>query len=871
MRINQKIPVVGLFFFLILTCFCYVSCEDDYIYDNKGAIPEGLNSSIYEYMEKDGNFTCFIRLIDDLGYSEVLSRTGSKTLFPARDDAFERFFKSKNEYGVSSYEALSIAQKRGIMNSSMLNMAYLAGMLSNVSSNNDNPVMGEGRAVRKQTDNTFLDSVSFFPNNAALFSANTYWERFRSKNGLYLLDDESQRYNAFFTPANRNIRGITREDFAIITNNAAYSDVTYYVNGIRVVEPDVICKNGYIHVLEEVLTPAKNMDQLIRDNGETNLFSRLMGKFSAPYYYQDISRQVTDYYDGSTPLRPVLPNVDSVFVKRYFTDEFANDPDGNTVGNYGLLYYDPANHSYGRDEDMGAMFVPTDEAMNQYFTGSRGNFLKDAYGAWDNVPTAILALFIKNHQKKSFFSSLPHLWSEMNDEASFAMNVKKEDIKKAYITSNGVVYLSNTVYPPVDYQCVYASTLISDNTKIMNWGIQRNADGDTYLSKFYLYLRSMENMYNLIIPTDEAFKNYRDPLSWAFNPTAAGREIWDFYYSPEYDLVFANIYNVDDSGNKAGLKTAYTYSYSHQLLIQNRMNDIIDMHIVVGDMNKVTGTMSGYVDDGNTQYALTKSGATLKFDGGGLTTAMTGGGDIEQGLQPASILRAYDSDNGKTFFIDKILHDPIKSVYQILGEHEEFEAFFSLLTSGGIFSTKRAPGSDLGGLGYVVNSFNNFRYTVFVPTKAALDAVFAGDKSTRDLWTWDEINSIDPGLPDYAQLRNEKETLLTEFLKYHFMDNSAYINGKHISADYETAARFQSLYGGGKFRKITVNSDGSDMVITGADNRTAKVIKTNDLYNLMARDFIVRYVIRGGVQTPNTIESSSRAVIHLIDNVLRYE
>ena len=864
MRINQKIPVVKIFFFLILTGFCCVSCKDDYVYDDKGAMPEGLNSSIYEYMVKDGNFTYFIRLIDDLGYSDVLSRTGSKTLFPARDDAFKRFFESKNEYGVSSYEQLSVAQKRSIMNRSMLNMAYLAGMLSNVASNNDNAAMGEGRAIRKRTDNTFLDSVAFFPNNTSFLSANTYWGRFRSK-GLYMLDDETPRYNTFFTPANRLIRGITPEDFAVITNNATYSDDAYYVDGIKIIQPDIICENGYIHVLEDVLVPSKNMDQLIRDNGETNLFSYLMAKFSAPYYDQSLSKQVTDYYNGSTPLRPILPNVDSVFVKGYFTDERTNDPYGNTVSNYGLLYYDPANNSYGGDDDMGVMFVPTDEALNTYFNGSRGNFLKDAYGTWDNVPTPILALFIKNHQKKSFFSSLPHAWNKMNDEASFAMNVKSTDIKKAYMANNGVVYLSNTVYPPVDYQCVYASTLISNDTKIMNWSIQ-NKD-----MKYYLYLRSMENMYNLIIPVDEAFHNYRDPLSWANNPTMTGREIWDFYYSHEYNMVFANIYNVDGSGNKGSLKTTYTYSVDQQKLIQNRLMDIIDMHIVVGDKSKATGVMSGYIDDGETQYALTKSGATLKINGGGMATTMTGGGDIEQGVQPASILKAYESDNGKTFFVDKILQDPIKSVYQVLGEHEEYKAFFNLLTSGGIFSNKRAAGSDLGGLGYVVNSFNNFRYTVFVPTKEALDAVFAGDKSTRDLWTWDEINSIDPSLPNYAQLRKEKETLLTEFLKYHFIDNSLYINGKSFSADYETAARYESQYGGGKFRKITVSSDGSNMVITGADNRTARIIKTQNLYNVMARDYMVRYVTRGGVQVPTTIESSSRAVIHLIDNVLRYE
>jgi uncharacterized surface protein with fasciclin (FAS1) repeats len=327
---------------------------------------------------------------------------------------------------------------------------------------------------------------------------------------------------------------------------------------------------------------------------------------------------------------------------------------------------------------------------------------------------------------------------------------------------------------------------------------------------------------------------------------------------------------VDASGNKAGLRTTYTYSPDQQNLIRNRLMDILDMHIVVGDKSQATGAMGGYIDDGQTLFALTKGGATLKIGGGsGMATTITGGGDIEQNSAPATILKAYDSDNGKTFFIDKIIHDPIKSVYQILSENQEFKAFFDLLTSGGIFSNRRT--SDLGGLGYIVTMFNNFRYTVLVPTKEALDAVFAGDKSTRDLWTWEEINTIDACLTNYALLRKEKENLLTEFLKYHFMDNSVYINGKSFSANYETAARFESLYGGGKFRKITVNSDGSDLIITGGDNRTAKVIKTQNLYNLMARDYIGRYVLRGGVQVPNTIEASSHAVIHLIDNVLKYE
>jgi hypothetical protein len=50
-------------------------------------------------------------MIDELGYREVLNKTGSKTLFVADDAAYERFFK-KNDWGVRSYEGLSTAQKK---------------------------------------------------------------------------------------------------------------------------------------------------------------------------------------------------------------------------------------------------------------------------------------------------------------------------------------------------------------------------------------------------------------------------------------------------------------------------------------------------------------------------------------------------------------------------------------------------------------------------------------------------------------------------------------------------------------------------------------------------------------------------------------
>ena len=73
-------------------------CKDDDVLTGQ---PDWLGNSIYERLAEDGNYTTMLKLIDDLGQKEVLSHTGSKTLFAANDDAYKKWF-SKNDWGVGS-------------------------------------------------------------------------------------------------------------------------------------------------------------------------------------------------------------------------------------------------------------------------------------------------------------------------------------------------------------------------------------------------------------------------------------------------------------------------------------------------------------------------------------------------------------------------------------------------------------------------------------------------------------------------------------------------------------------------------------------------------------------------------------------------
>lgn len=72
---------------LLMGVWSLQSCKDDDTLLT--GQPDWLGNSIYERLQDDGNYTTVLRLIDDLNQREVLSHTGSRTLFAATDSAFQ--------------------------------------------------------------------------------------------------------------------------------------------------------------------------------------------------------------------------------------------------------------------------------------------------------------------------------------------------------------------------------------------------------------------------------------------------------------------------------------------------------------------------------------------------------------------------------------------------------------------------------------------------------------------------------------------------------------------------------------------------------------------------------------------------------------
>lgn len=798
--------------------------------------------SIYDYLKTEGHFYNYIRLMDDLGL-EAAYQSANKTLFVATDSAFAVFY-TKNSWNVSTYEQLTLAQKKVLLKFSGIEDAYtLSGLVNYNSGGNTSP------SLRHVTSLQAMDSVPFLIGDR--LPASKYWDSKRA-NGSYVLCDNTNTPTVFFSQDFIDKNSITDDDLKVILGIDSRSTNDVHVFNDKVVKGDIACKNGYINVLHSVLIPPMNMAQYIHSNPNTRIFSSLLDRFCAPYF--DTENTLLFHQ-----IHPELK--DSVFTKHYFSyvGGRAISPSGQAISPDLLLPFDPGWNSYtslfsAMETSMAAMFVPTDEAMTDYFN----NGILKLYGTWENVPDKLIIEFIARCMRTSLTESVPGKFSQMVDGKKERLPVVKGDIVEAYTGVNGVVYVTNKVYQPKEITTAYAPVLLSSNTKVMDWLI-KNYVNEVFIYKFIL--NSFAANYSLFVPTDEYMTKYIDPI--AFSKAIPGA--LKYWYNSNKSAVNATVYKYDKQtgvvGDSVGCITNSTF-------IMNRLVDILDSHIVVGD-----------IQSGKSFYR-TRGNNFIKVSGTGTGMTVEGGGNIAMGTH-STVLDVYNQANGKTYFIDYPIQTPLKSVYQLLGENAAFSEFYKLLSG---FPTGSEMLKSLKGMDFNIKFFNTFNYTVYVPTNDAVNKAIQNGIITP----WASQGTI-VGINDMADsiAKTLAISKLDRFLRYHFQDNSVFVDNQPVNGVYQSATikNVDGVTGfrtaKNKFYKISVSGAGGNLTLTTETGKTAHVITSNGLYNIMARDFIFNEKtsafkeIDGSSTGENfslsTIETSSSAVIHQIDNVLTFE
>lgn len=935
---------------LLAACGLTYSCTDEYKLDEE--IPSWFKSSIYSYLAEGKNYTTFVQLIDDLGYKEDLSRTGSRTLFVANDSAFARFFRENAQRPsydpwstATSYDKLSLAQKKLLLKTGMLNNAYLMEMLSR---GEGNPT--PGTTMRKTTILDLADTLTRITPETLPTSESKldkkYWDAHKDNKNFYVVSDNSTPMLVYFSGDFLAKSAITDDDFQKLFGEHHEAN-QYYVYQNKVIKKDITCQNGYVHELKDVLIPEPNMADIIRNSGKSNIFSHILDRFSAPYLDESLT---TDYNKEHN-------DTISIYVRKYYSEitnktsvsEFLNNdgkltkgPDGEdpTVSDeygIGLLKFDPAWNQYtdgtkSANSDMAAMFVPTDDAMREYFSTGTGRTLlenftdkpellddpQSLYYHIDQIPLNVLYSLVSNLMQRSFVSSVPSKFGMILDQANDNLFKNPSEavghVEEVKVGNNGAVYFMNKVYPPVDFSCVASPAFIGTDYKLMKFAIYCGS-GEVWSSSlmnnmnFFAYLRASGSRikFSYFLPSDSALANYVDPLSIIPSKPGMARILsYDYKYQSDNAAPFVcTEYKYDLTTGQRGRKIRVLTNSSDPL---NRLQDILETHTVVHDINKEPDGVEG----GN-EYFISKSGAPIRVHKSGGKYLIQGGMQIENAKSPmadpipgyggAEILKKYAQannaamdnglSNGNTYCLNAVIQPSVKSVFSIMKDLSNQE-FFNLcngitndmLTATGLVEIKTNDKEEdkeakygkykifmnNKGLDQNVSFFSGYNYTVYVPSDAAVLA----EINEKQLPTPEKIAEYiaqyqeDPQWETvYKEKAKTQILVLLDFLRTHFQDNSIFADLQAGELQTNNSATLDPNTG--TFRKIYVHQLGNNEMTVRTIDKECKVVGTK---NAVARDYITTATKNFEDITDLSgilINSSAHSVVHEIDGVLRFD
>ena len=831
----------------------FTSCTDEFDkLDNEQ--PEWLGENIYDYLKERGDCNYYVRLIDDCNLTEVMRRTGSNTLFFTNDQAFDNWFANNKitGKGPKSYDEMSPTMKSMLISLGRISNAQLIERLC----------QGDikGTVLRRSTYFNVTDSIPLWRKEelTARFPGNAYFEALEGDTILMLEDASTTTLTQFF-PRVLSDLNITDEDVRFITNGSASANTpSLYSN--KIIQQDITCKNGYLHELEGLITPPETMAGYISQNTQTSQYAALMNRFAVPILYKQNPTIYTLRYFNEHPEN--LDNRSTLNI----TGALRTDPDGNDKSN-ACLYFDPGWNAYQKtatnsnsteapyQEDMAVMFVPTDEAMSDYFRigGDGEDLYKSFNGQWSQVPDNIVADIVKNHQKYSFLSSLPHDFAIMKDEAGYDMGISKNDIVDKYVARNGIVFTINKVLPPLDYRSVMGPAKVDLNNQIFNIAMN---DSHT---QFMYYLRSLLSRYEFFITPDAQMKHYVDPVSM-FKQTAS-HAYWDFRLSTTGQIQ-AVAYNVE-TGDSIDLIT-------DGKIINNRLSDILRSHTIVVESSDA---FRQAVADGQ-EYFVTIGYTPLRIKGTSTGGTLSGEGNTTM----LTINDASDKTNGTSYIIDGIVQNTLTSTYQNLNQSENssvlnssspFCEFLRLCNACGIFSNS-ATSSIIPSDPYVT-FLQQYDYTLYVPTNEELKAAQQSHyiPSPEELQELYEM-SADGQESHIDSLYQIAVDRLRRFIRYHIQDNSVFVYGKkeqnhqYLSETIDNETRL--------FYPLFVTNTGSAITVKDNMGNIRNVNVTNGLYNLIGRDLKFNNAsgstTRFDINTSTTIDTYTCTVTHQIDKPL---
>jgi uncharacterized surface protein with fasciclin (FAS1) repeats len=392
--------------------------------------PPWLGGSSIETLEKRGNYTIFLNLMEKANYTDAITKQ-LFTLFVPDDDAFNAYFQS---IGKSSVDDLSKDEAVQLFTLHVLrNPRSRYQLIYEYVWNEFQVPKGEYAALfnRKITPSTSIpyeETIRYLPGrvgekvliytepkNVSLWTAEYFHDYGGAEDGSdYLFMYPGSTWELNYPP---NLKG-TNWHNAMVIPNPEIPD-----------EMEVRTSSGFIYFLDRVVPPIPSIEEYLRAPANENrfgLYYDILQRFAA-YGNQDVDEQKRVLYrksydlvfnlaDEWGPERPPLP-------KRVYS-----------------------------------AFIPNNIALQAYLD----NTVLKYYPSIDSVPRVTL-YYILQTQLSAALAIISKIEKTYFNAFGDPTEISRADIVSAYMCSNGPVYETNRVLEPNVFTCVPGLLFIDKN------------------------------------------------------------------------------------------------------------------------------------------------------------------------------------------------------------------------------------------------------------------------------------------------------------------------------------------------------------------------------------------------------------------------
>jgi len=381
--------------------------------------PPWLGGSSIETLQKRGNYTIFLQLMDKAEYTIPISKQ-LFTLFAPNDDAFNTYF---NANGITSVESMSVDDARELFTLHVLPnprsrfqliYEYLYSELQGPD--------GEYAALffrkpTKSTSNPYIETARYYPAQKG--------KELLMSTGIKLIPLFSKDYFEDFFGA------VDGSDYLFMYPGSKWESGHGDMNwgNAMVTESEVRTSNGFIYFVDQVVPPQKNIDQyLLANQDKYGLFYDILQRF-ATYSASGIDKNKNQLYSKGYNLVSNLAEEQGAF---------------------------PGNES--RQKDMYTLFLPTDQVLQDYLNKT----IFKTYSSLDSVPSVTLYYILQTQISRSLglISKISNSYFNSFGDPTI---INKSFITSEHMCSNGVIYEMNKVLEPNVFTCVPGTLFFDAN------------------------------------------------------------------------------------------------------------------------------------------------------------------------------------------------------------------------------------------------------------------------------------------------------------------------------------------------------------------------------------------------------------------------